>query len=393
MQRRWAEVFEKLKEHRGKPGITDDKLFTIARRLRGVETSFDAYERAARRAGFDRPTPDPGELVVRAVVQSERSSLKASIKALTEEVRALQAKAHIIEEIKGNEPRIVERKPPAHGRRVATAVALLSDAHVEERVDLGSVNGRNEYNPDIARQRLRKFFEGFAWLIRHHRGSFDIEDAILWLGGDLLTGYIHEELLESNYMSPTETILFLLEELIAGIDMILSLGVSLKVPCNFGNHGRTTPKRRVSTGKSNSFEWLLYQFLRLHMADRDGLEFVVADGDHIYMDVYDFTLRFHHGDNFNYSGGVGGISPPLLRGISRLESFRHADYTFIGHFHQYADFGSIMVNGSVIGYGPYSVKINAPYEKPQQAFCLIDSRHGKCQTTQIWLEDIDEKDE
>lgn len=392
MRKRWTDVLAKLAEAKAE-GKTDNQLYQIARRLRGKDTTFDAYERACRRHGFDRPEADAAELLERAVVQSERKAQKASIKALTEELKVLQKKAQIVEEVINHDIVIRDIGRGNENRRRATAVALLSDAHIEERVDSATVNGRNEYNPDIARERLTRFFQGLAWLVRHHRGSFDIEDVILWLGGDLITGYIHEELVESNYMSPTEAILWLQEELISGIVYLREeLGCNLYIPCNYGNHGRTTTKRRVATGAKNSYERALYQFLarEVRAMGIEDVEFIIAEGDHVYMDVYGYTLRFHHGDNFSYSGGVGGIAPPLLRGVSRLESFRRADYTFIGHFHQYADFGSVMVNGSVIGYGTYSVKINAPYEPPQQAFCLIDSRHGKCQTTPIWLEEGDE---
>jgi hypothetical protein len=271
--------------------------------------------------------------------------------------------------------------------RQRTAVALASDWHVEEVVDSDSVNGRNEYNLDIAEKRIRLYFENVAGLIEHHRkGGMAIDDLVLWLGGDLMTGYIHEELEESNELSPTETVLFLIQQLTAGIEFLAKI-LNITVVCNYGNHGRTTKKRRIATGAKNSYEWMMYHLLAQRFAEHKSVTFKIAEGDHVYADIYKFRFRFTHGDNFKYGGGVGGLSVPILKGCARLESFQHADYTCMGHFHQLSDLGNVVVNGSLIGYSPYAVSINAPYEPPQQAFFLVDPDHGKCMSTPIWVEE------
>ncbi len=285
-------------------------------------------------------------------------------------------------------PSIVLAKKVSSKKLEATAVAMASDWHVEEKVDPVTVNGKNEYNLDISRARSERFFRAIIWLLEHNRSGFEIDNLILWLGGDLISGYIHEELEESNFLAPPEAILYAMDLIISGIDLLLKQGKlkRLIVPCNRGNHGRIHKKKRISTASANSFEWMLYKLLRQHYANEPRIEFMVADGDHLYLDVYKYTIRFMHGDTFNYGGGVGGMVIPVRRGIQRLQQYRKADITCLGHFHTYGDYGDIVVNGSLIGYSPYALSIAASFEPPQQAFFLIEPNHGKCFGTPIWLE-------
>lgn len=275
--------------------------------------------------------------------------------------------------------------------REAVAVALASDWHLEEDVDPATVNGRNRYTPAIAEQRATKYFRDVAGLIRHHSSGptgFKIPRLILWAGGDMITGYIHDELVESNHLSPTEAILFFQKLWIAGIRYLLAEvpGLQIDVLCSYGNHGRTTQRRRVSTGAKNSFEWLGYHGLAQAFDGERRVNFRIADGAHLYAEVYDWTIRFHHGDDVRYQGGIGGLAIPLRKAIDSWNQFRHADIDCIGHWHQLVDYGFAVVNGSLIGYNAYALSIKARYEPARQAFFLMDSKRGKSHVTPIWVE-------
>jgi hypothetical protein len=64
-------------------------------------------------------------------------------------------------------------------------------------------------------------------------------------------------------MSPPEAILFIQELLIKGIKALSESGnfTSIKIPCLPGNHGRTTKRKRYTTGYKNSYEWLMYHHI------------------------------------------------------------------------------------------------------------------------------------
>ncbi len=271
-------------------------------------------------------------------------------------------------------------------QRQGVPVLLCSDWHVEEPVELAKVNGMNEYNLDIADKCIVKMADAFTWLGTDKR--YDIRSAVIWLGGDLYSGYIHEELVEANFLSPVEAVLWLQERIERMLRKIAAENPRIEeflVPCNDGNHGRLTHKIRVSTRTANSLEWLLYQNLARRMSNDKRFRFQVADGEWTYVDIFDQTIAFTHGDTFRYQGGVGGISIPLRRGINEMRKYRKITQTCLGHFHQRCDFGDINVNGSMIGVNTYGMHIHAPPEPRQQSWFLIDQSRGKCMSAPVWL--------
>ena len=78
-----------------------------------------------------------------------------------------------------------------------------------------------------------------------------------------------------------------------------------------------------------------------------------------------------------YQGGVGGIFIPVNKAIAQWNRFKKAYLDIFGHFHQFIDGGNFICNGSIIGYGPFSLLIKAAYEPPRQSFLLIDKNRGK----------------
>ncbi len=340
------------------------------------------------------PEPDPVE---RQEQIEEQSRDRRQVKQLVEQLREARARQSFLDAASSfkEPPRILPREKTSKIREL-TAVALASDWHVEEPVEPESVAYRNEYNLEIADKRVTRFFEGIIWNIEHHRasGRLAIRDLVLWLGGDLMTGYIHPELVESNLLSPTETVRWLIPRIRDGIHSLLErLQLDhIEIPCSFGNHGRSTDKPRISTGYANSYEWLMYHVLADEFRNEPRVHFEITNSAHQYVRVYDFTIHLHHGDDVKYQGGVGGIAIPLLKAVPAWERLKHADVHCIGHHHQLKDFGRAVVNGSIIGHGPYSQRIRAEFEPPQQALFYMDSARGKCMVTALWVADAESKE-
>lgn len=328
-------------------------------------------------------------LITGAVQKQEVSQDKRQIKRLIELLREANARQTFLDAAQTvkSPPKILSYEKRS-GIREMTAVALASDWHVEERVDPVSVAYRNEYNLEIAKARIDRFFESIIWNIQHHRASKKtvIRNLVLWLGGDLITGYIHLELIETNLLSPTEAVRWLMPLLRDWIHTLLkALDLDhIEVPCSHGNHGRTTEKSRIQSGAANSFENLMYHCLAEEFRNEKRVHFEITASPHQYVQVYDFMLHFHHGDSLRYAGGVGGLAVPLMKAIPPWDQLKSSHYHHVGHFHQLSDFGRVLVNGSLIGYGPYSQWIRAGYEPPQQWFYLLDSKRGKCQMTPLW---------
>jgi len=268
----------------------------------------------------------------------------------------------------------------------AVAIAMASDWHVEETVESNSVNGLNQYNLNIAKTRIEKFFTTIARLTEIERHGAKIDDLVLWLGGDLMTGMIHEELAESNSKTPTQVILWLQDRLADGISTLKPHFKRIIIPTSYGNHGRTTQKPRHATGAAHSYEWLLYKILEGRFADDQQIEWQIADQYFNFMTVFDRRLRFHHGDGLKFIGGIGGLTIPTEKAISSWnKSPNRADLDIFGNWHQFQQNRHWLCNGSLIGYNDYALSIKASFEPPTQTYFLLDKKRGRTMTAPIYL--------
>lgn len=286
---------------------------------------------------------------------------------------------------------ITESKPHASKMTVdhkldgeATAFAIASDWHVEETVDPKTINGLNEFNLDIAEQRITKFFKNVVKLTEIQRKGTKIERLVLFLGGDLMTGYIHEELVENNSLSPTQTVIWLQDRIASGLELLGKNFSEIIVPCSFGNHGRNTIKMRHATGAANSYEWMLYKTLQKYLNTK--AKWMVSDGYHLLLDLYGKTIRMHHGDNLKYQGGIGGLTIPVEKAIAAWNKSVTADLDIFGHWHQSQQAPKWISNGSIIGFNAYAVAIKAAFEPPSQTYFLFDKKHGRTITAPVFVQ-------
>ncbi len=267
----------------------------------------------------------------------------------------------------------VERRPRHKSRSTASAIISLGDWHVEERVDAKVCSGLNHFDLDIAEKRIHTTFERAVEQLETEQQISNIQEIVLGFLGDHITGAIHEELLESNYLSPCEASLFAQEGMMWGIAYLLkntSLPIRV-VTCN-GNHGRTTQRKRISTSHKNSYEWLTYQQTSKFYRNEPRVWWQIGTGYHNYLDVQGKVVRFHHGDAIKYQGGVGGITIPVLKAISSWDRAKHADLDIFQHWHQQLFHRKFIAGNCLIGYNAYALEIKADYSPPSQTLVVID---------------------
>lgn len=339
----------------------------------------------------DRPPIMPDSTMAEAAARYQAAlaarAEASRVKTLERDINSLHEIFRVISAATSTPLKPVKRYELKSGLREATAIFGLSDVHAEENVRKGETPVQNEYNLSIAERSIGRFFEGARWLIDMHRPKFKIRTALCWLGGDLMSGHIHEELKENTALPPIKTLLWLRPRIMAGIDRLLEDPDldHILIPCSYGNHGRNTQKSFRALGASHSYEWLLYQWLASMYEKETRVQFLADESAHQYAEVYDFNLHFHHGDETNYGGGVGGITIPLNKATAQWDKAKRCDYHHFGHWHQYMDTGQIVVNGSVIGFNAYAMSIKAAPEDPQQFFYLLDSKRGKTCKSPIWV--------
>jgi len=275
------------------------------------------------------------------------------------------------------------------GQSVGIAVGVLSDIHLDERVDPFTVSNLNEYNPQIAKHRVEKFFSGLLRLVEIQRHGITIDELLLLNLGDNFSGYIHDELMEDNFLSPVEAMVEAEDMLVSGIEFLKTYGKFKRITVVImgGNHERTTKRKHISSFYKNNYEYIVANHIKKYYKDDEIVNVIAPKTELFYLDVFDKKIRLLHGDLVRYSGGVGGITIPINKAINQWDKGIRADLTIMGHWHTFFDGGNFLVNGSVIGYNAFAQSIKSKYEPPKQLFFLLDNKRFKTITAPICLGD------
>lgn len=330
----------------------------------------------------------PAVRVEQAIEESrtarELKVTKADYKAALSTIQKLEQQLHTATALSSGIETHAIRPSAPKGTSEATAVVVASDWHIEERVgpEVGSLN---TFSLEIAQQRAQKFFVKADRLTNLLAQDTKIDTMVLALLGDFITGNIHgEENAEMNNAKPTQAIVLAQNWIASGIEFLLgSSKRNLVIPCHSGNHARTTFTTRVGAENGHSWEFLMYHHLAAYFRNEPRVQFIIPEGMHSYVQVYDQTIRFHHGHMLKFAGGVGGLFIPAFKKIAKWNEARHADLDVFGHFHQSKDGGSFLCNGSLIGYNAYALSIGASYEVPKQTLFLMDKKRGRTCTWPI----------
>ena len=258
---------------------------------------------------------------------------------------------------------------------------FASDWHWGEVVDPNQINGVNEFNMTIAQNRAKNMVEKAIDLLKNHIAHTDYPGIVYVLGGDMVSGDIHEELMATNETEIMPVVLDLFGVLIWCISTLADEFGQVFVPCVSGNHGRNTHKIRNKGRNFTSFDWLLYQFLAKHFETDKRVQFLIPDGSDAYYSIYGHKYLLTHGDQFRGGDGVIGALGPIIRGDHRKRS-RNAqidmsyDTMIIGHWHQLIQLERLIVNGSLKGYDEYAYSNNFGFEPPRQAMWITHPEHG-----------------
>lgn len=280
-----------------------------------------------------------------------------------------------------------EFKLAKHKNGTRYCVALFSDVHLEQTVEKESVLGNNEYNIEIAKERVKNYFNNLVLCVNDDR----VDTVIFACLGDIINGLIHDEYYASNGLMPMESVIlgqsliysglrFLLEN--TKVKKLLFIGV-------VGNHSRTTKKIWTSGAYKMSYEYLMYQNIKT-LCETEGLpiEFVIPNADKAIVDMEDGNrFLFEHGDAVRSTGqGVCGIYPALGRYRLKIKETIHQTKLYIGHYHQCTQMKGVTVNGSIVGQDNFALRNGFAPERPAQMYEVFDTSIGLLNTRQIYCD-------
>ena len=321
--------------------------------------------------------------------RTEASVLKAQVKELEADLDQAEIRSQLFTHLAGHtyKPPVWLTKPPKKSSGVVCTI--LSDTHFDEVVKPEEIGFRNEYNREIAVARLENYFQKVILLTKDYITGINYEGCVLFLGGDIFSGDIHEELTQTNEDTMLSSVIFWTEQITAGINLLAEHFKYVHIPCVVGNHGRRTRKPRAKLRAKDNFDWFLAKTLEQRFIDNKKVTFEVATGADLMVDVQDTTYLLTHGDQARGGGGIGGIWPPLMRLVARKRNNTDFDYMVLGHFHQLimAPSSGFLLNGSLKGYDEYAAIENFAYEVPQQALWINVPEKGILWQTSLLVDD------
>jgi predicted phosphodiesterase len=386
-----AEIVERL---RAIDGLSTEEA---AQALGLGATSIRTIRRVAKLRGLTKDTK----------VHDEAEALKSKIKALEADLKSIvrdnNSAADVREKIYGlaaqspTPPKWLGKKPSVGFS--GTPVTIWSDWHWGERVFPEQVGGVNEFNRAIAKARVERLVDNTIELAKHHMVKPDYPGIVICLGGDIITGVIHDELRETNEGPVQVTLLEVQEVLISALTHMADEFGKVFVPCVVGNHGRNTLKPRAKNRVYESYEWNLYcQLERYFKAKGDTrIQFLIPGEADAHFAVHGHRFMLTHGDALGVRGGDGiiGALGPIARGTlkvgrSEAQIGRDFDTLLMGHWHLSIPRGDavpVVVNGALKGYDEYArLYLRAPYSRPSQNLFFVHPKYGVTAQWTIYLE-------
>jgi hypothetical protein len=265
-----------------------------------------------------------------------------------------------------------------------------SDWHYGERVRLQETGGLNEYSSEIAAERIQRLADrtvrlvkGFAF--KEAGKAVDFPGIVVGLGGDMISGDIHEELTATNDRTPNQCVNELTDLIAASFNQLLREFPKIYVPCVVGNHGRTTRKPRMKGRVFTSWEWNLYCSLQREFRNNPNIQFAIPEETDVYFDCMGTRFLWTHGDSMGVRGGDGyiGAIGPIVRGMMKvIKSYdaidKPVDCVVIGHWHQEMWFPGLgCVNNSLKGDDEFArLALRANHSRPSQNLWFVHPEWG-----------------
>ena len=277
-------------------------------------------------------------------------------------------------------PRWISKKNPQKIKGIPTL--FLSDWHWGEVVNPEEVNQLNEYNVEIAEKRSKKCFLEFDKIFFEDTNR-DWDGLVILLGGDMVSGDIHEELAITNEKPILDCILDCSKAISAGIELLSSRIENIMVFGVVGNHGRSTKKPRFKQRVVTNYDWMIYSLVERHFKDNKCINFHIPKSSDCYYEIYDTKYLLTHGDQLGGKttdpilGAMASISAGDKKRRQRQEGEGNPfDILVCGHWHQLGMLPKRIINGNLKGVDEYSYGHAFNPERAQQASWVTEYKRG-----------------
>lgn len=370
------------------------------------------YHAALAAAG--KPADAPSADDTAPLPNKERLVLQDRIRGLEKRLREADANTLSAEKISAyyfnlreqpaQEPDWLIKSGKGKVSAAGVPVTNWSDWHYAETVEPSQVEGANTFNIEVFDKRFATLVERTIDLCDNHMTGKNYPGIVVNLGGDMISGNIHEELQQTNEMESIPAVLDLAGKMAWGLRKFADHFGRVFVPCTFGNHGRNTKKPQAKNAAYTSFDWMACKMLdaHFHPSNPDGsrgagwddrVQFYIPDGFDTYYRVYGHRILLTHGDRIGSKGGDGfiGCIGPIVRGTHKLRlSYsgrgREIDTVMMGHWHNEFPLPGLRVNNCLKGYDEWAMSMRFTPTPPSQDLFFIHQERGVTCSWPVQLE-------
>jgi len=283
------------------------------------------------------------------------------------------------------------------------AVAPLSDTHIGDRVEGDQMIGLNSYNMDIFNRRLYGWANQIVQLVELRRNYAPINELVIPMLGDMISGDIHDELARTNIDN-------CMGQMIRGANLIgqalmflASHFNEIRVPCVVGNHGRMTRKPPMKD-KYMDWDYMLYQWVAAFCRDQKNIKFDIPRSFITSFNVHERTVVILHGDMVSGSGSGAAVMNSITKMRSVFEYGRtvdeenlsipkHIDSVMMGHFHRIDEYdigtGEIHIVGTMKGGDEFALQRLQVFTPPKHILTYWHPQYGCIGKETIYLNKYD----
>jgi len=275
-------------------------------------------------------------------------------------------------------PRYAYTKPQV-SKSPVVPVIMLSDWHIGEVVDKEEVEGFNEYNYQIAQDRIFYIVDSFLKWCDTQRKVYRMDEAVIFGLGDWVSGNIHAELIATNeFPLPVQTAKagLLLGEVFCRISSHFN---KLKVyEVGADNHGRLQPKPQAKQKALNSMSFLVHTIANQYCEKQGNIEVVTAKGIKLVAEVVGSKFLLEHGDTCKSWMGIPYYGVNREKGreaIKRMNTSESFNFSAMGHFHVPGFIeGATLMNGSLSGTTEFDHSVGR-FSPPSQLAFMVHPSH------------------
>jgi len=247
-------------------------------------------------------------------------------------------------------------------------------------------------------ERIAKVLLEIAELVELQRSYTNINKAIVWFGGDIVSGLIHDELIKSADITAVEQVAvagYLLAQVVAELSTVFD---HIEVITTVGNHGRLAKRKEYKFSVLENFDYIAYQICALALRKYRNVKFNISKAIFRFEDIAGWRFVFSHGDETRSWMSIPfyglkrdfankNILNAYLAGLQT--QVQPVNYKVVGHFHISGFIpeggGYIIMNGTLKGIDEYAFT-HGWITRPSQIIFGVHQEYGITWNYSIWLD-------